>query len=300
MASDKPDLNDLRKQIDAIDVQIHDLIMERTRVVEGVSDIKKGDRIKIRPAREASILYSLMARHEGPFPRPELARIWREMIVATLGFEGPFSVAAYAPDDQPGYWDIARDQYGSHTPMTRFDNAARVVESVRDGEATVGIVPMAPRDDDRPWWRHLSNQTAETPRVIARLPFAGRGNARGAPVDALAIAAVKHEETGRDVTCVIVETPNTVSLDGFEARLRDRGLNPRITVVWTDSTRSDIRLFFTELFGFIEAGAGTLKAIADAFGDTAIAFHAGGYATPLSESELRAPVAGAKTKKTSD
>jgi len=286
MSSERPTLADLRKRIDAIDVQLHDLIMERTRVVEGVRDIKKNERIKIRPAREASIIYNLMERHHGHFPRRELFRIWREMIVATLGFEGPFSVAVYVPDDQPGYWDLARDQYGSYTPMTQFDNAARVVETVRDGDATVGIVPMPARDEDRPWWRHLSNQAAATPRVIARLPFAGQGNARGAPVDALAIAAVKHEETGRDITCIIVETPDTVSLDGYEARLRDCGLNPHQSIVWTDSTRSGVRLFFTELFGFIDAGTGAMKGIADAFGSDAIAFHAGGYAVPISDSEL--------------
>lgn len=289
MAREPKTLDDLRREIDAVDDEIHDLIMRRTKIVEGVRALKANQRVKIRPAREAEILYRLMARHDGPFPRRELSRIWRELIVATLGFEGPFTVAVFAPDDHPGFWDIARDQYGSYTPMTRFDNAARVVETVRDGEATIGIVPMPARDDDRPWWRHLANQAARTPRVIARLPFAGRGNALKLPTDALAIAAVKHEETGRDVTCLVVETNDTVSFDGFDSRLRARGLNPRQSMAWTDPTRNGTRLFFTEIFGFIADEQGTLAGIADAFEDGTIAFHAGGYAVPLSEADLDGP-----------
>jgi chorismate mutase/prephenate dehydratase len=286
MSSDTKTLDDLRREIDAIDDQLHDLIMQRTKIVEGVRTLKANERVKIRPAREAEILFRLMERHAGHFPRRELSRIWRELIVATLGFEGPFTVAVFAPDTYPGFWDVARDQYGSYTPMTRFDNAARVVETVRDGGATIGIVPMPARDDTLPWWRHLANRAAETPRVIARLPFAGRGNIRDLPTDALAIAAVTFEPTGRDITCLIVETGDSVSLDGFDARLRDRGLNPRHTRAWPDPTRPGLRLFFTEIFGFIADEQGTLKGLADAFEDGAVAFHAGGYATPLSDAEL--------------
>ncbi|MBL4691120.1 MAG: chorismate mutase, partial [Rhodospirillales bacterium] len=119
MTTDEDKLLLLRQEIDAIDNSIHDLIMKRTRVVERVRKAKHNDKIKIRPAREAEILYRLLVRHEGPFPKQELARIWREMIVATLRFEGPFSVAVSVGDDEADYWDLARDQYGSFTPMTR-------------------------------------------------------------------------------------------------------------------------------------------------------------------------------------
>ena len=36
----KPTLADLRQQIDDIDEQLHDLIMQRTQVVENVREIK--------------------------------------------------------------------------------------------------------------------------------------------------------------------------------------------------------------------------------------------------------------------
>ena len=99
MTTDEDKLRALRREIDAIDDSLHDLIIERTRVVERVREAKKGDKIKIRPAREAEILYRLMARHSGTFPKRELSRMWREMIVATLRFEGPFSVSVFVSED---------------------------------------------------------------------------------------------------------------------------------------------------------------------------------------------------------
>ncbi|MFB0991116.1 MAG: chorismate mutase, partial [Rhodospirillales bacterium] len=93
MTSDKKQLEGLRDRIDEIDAHIHDLIMERTEVVEGVRKVKDslGSKVMIRPSREAEVLYRLMERHKGPFPKQEIARIWRELSVATCSFEGPFS-----------------------------------------------------------------------------------------------------------------------------------------------------------------------------------------------------------------
>ena len=134
MATDKKLLATLRREIDRIDESIHALIIDRTKIVEKVRNAKRDEKIKIRPAREAEILYRLMARHRGGFPKRELARIWRELIVATLSFEGPFSVAVYAAEDAAGYWDLARDQYGSFTPMTRHASARSVVDALLRGE----------------------------------------------------------------------------------------------------------------------------------------------------------------------
>ena len=143
-------LEALRWKIDAIDTSIHDLLMRRTDVVGKVRDLKRSYRIKIRPSREAEILYRLVAEHKGLFPKRELVRIWREVIVATLSMEGPFSVAVHMPEDGGGVWDMARDQYGSSTPMTAHASARRVIEAVQSQKATVGVLPLPRRDDADP------------------------------------------------------------------------------------------------------------------------------------------------------
>ncbi len=46
--------------------------------------------------------------------------MWREMLAATVRLETRFAVAVFAPSDAQGFWDLARDHYGSLTPMSRL------------------------------------------------------------------------------------------------------------------------------------------------------------------------------------
>ena len=52
-------------------------------------------------------------------------------------------------------------------------------------------------DEPDPWWPHLVAAAADTPRVIARLPFGPRGNARSDGAEALTIGCGAQQETGR-------------------------------------------------------------------------------------------------------
>ncbi len=150
-------LDDLRREIDQIDDAIHDLLMRRAAVVERIGAAKgsPGQAVYLRPAREATILRRLMARHSGGFPAQVVVRMWREMITALTRIQGPFAVAVYAPEEKRGFWDIARDHYGSFVPMTAVNTAAAALRAVSDGTATVGVVPYPAEDDNDPWWRFL-------------------------------------------------------------------------------------------------------------------------------------------------
>ena len=130
-------LDELRQQIDKIDDKLHDLVMRRAELVVSVGAAKKGGRIPaLRPGREAQILRRLVSRHEGPFPAPLVVRIWRELMGGTIGMQVDFSVAVYAPAVAPGFWDLARDHYGSFTPMTAHSTASQVLRAVTEGSAS--------------------------------------------------------------------------------------------------------------------------------------------------------------------
>jgi chorismate mutase len=62
--SSKPTLADLRVEIDRIDLQMHELLMERGRVIDQLIEIKtrQGGGSAFRPAREATS-GSFAARH---------------------------------------------------------------------------------------------------------------------------------------------------------------------------------------------------------------------------------------------
>jgi chorismate mutase len=281
-------LDALRQEIDAIDDAIHDLIMRRTEVVEGVTELKRGDAVKIRPSREAKILYRLVGRHRGPFPRRELVRVWRELIVATLKFEGPFSVAVFGHPDEPGYWDLARDQYGSFTPMTVHDTARPIIEAVRAQEATVGILPLPETGEPEPWWPRLMSEDAATPRIIARLPFAGPDAGRARNREALAVCPVAVEPTGRDRTYVAFELADEVGRERVAETLEKAGFKTRFVARWTPEDVVGGVPYLVEVDGFLDSTA--IASVAEAFpGGARHVLSLGGYSIPLTARELADP-----------
>ena len=288
MTTDKDKLQSLRQEIDAIDNSIHDLIMERTRVVERVRKVKRDEKVKIRPAREAEILYRLMARHKGPFPKQELAGIWREMIVATLRFEGPFSVAVSMGDNETGYWDLARDQYGSFTPMTRHVSTRGVVKAVRNSDATVGVLPMPRPDDTEFWWRLLVSQDPDRPRVIARLPFIpGDNSNHNKGLDALVICTVAQEETGRDHSYLSIEAEEDIGFGAIESAMSQAGLPIVFQQLFHDPDRPAAWIYLIEVVCFIDSDGNQMRRLLDGLAGRANRIlHLGGYATPLDPTEV--------------
>src|SRR6202007_2719305 len=148
-----------------------------------------------QPAREAQIVRRLVGRHRGGLPFATLARMWREMLAATVRLQSPFSVAVFAPADRPGFWDLARDHYGSNTSMSAYDTVDQVIRAVACGTGSVGVLPLPKAGEPDPWWPHLLSTDGDAPRVVARLPFGARGNAR-ADSDALVIGCGAQEESG--------------------------------------------------------------------------------------------------------
>ena len=77
---------------------------------------------------------------------------------------------------------------------------------------------MPQEGDADPWWRHLLSPDEDAPRVIARLPFGARGNARSG-ADALAIGRGAQQETGADRTLFATETAADISRGRVSATL---------------------------------------------------------------------------------
>src|SRR5437016_2815481 len=127
MPATPSDLAELRHRLDEIDDKVHDLLIERAEIISMVAASKRDGRLPaFQPAREAEIIRRLVGRHHGDFPVATLVRMWREMLAATVRLQSPFAVAVFAPADRPGFWDLARDHYGSNTPMSAYDTVGQV------------------------------------------------------------------------------------------------------------------------------------------------------------------------------
>lgn len=284
-------LGKLREEIDVIDAELHGLIMRRAAMVDRIRALKPSDGAKIRPGREAQILRSLAARHSGPFPIPALVRIWREIFAAVTRLQGPFSVAVYLPDGRDGLWDLARDHFGASTPITTHGRTGDVVEAITKGAATVGVLPYPARDDMDPWWPSLASAAPDTPKISAKLPFAGAGNARDAG-DALVIAQLDQEPTGGDTTFLIVEPPEDVADRGILGAFKDAEISASVTTKTPDTQGSGVRLFLIETGDFVAPDDARLATVNGLLG-TGAARVVGGYARPLSVDNAKPAAAGA-------
>ena len=280
MSDSASDLELLRRRIDEIDDRLQDLLTERAEIVANVGAHKRGQGAlpAHQPAREAEIVRRLVRRGKGAFPAATLVRMWRELLAATVRMQSAFAVAVYAPPQMPGCWDLARDHYGSHTPMIPCGSTGHVIGAVTDGQATVGVLPMPSEDDIDPWWRHLLSTDHNAPQVIARLPFGARGNARS-NADALAIGRGGEQPTGQDRTLLAIENAPGISRGRIVSMLSDLGLS---CTFLTSFEHGDGAHTLIEIDGFIGADDPRLDRFRTQLGKALYRMlRLGSYAVPL-------------------
>jgi len=282
MLSSQSDLEELRRRLDAIDDKLQDLLIERLEIVSRVAAEKRNDSVpSYVPAREAQILRRLVARHEGAFPAGPLVRIWRELLGTTTRAQGPFAIGVCAPPEASGIWDVARDQYGSHAPMTVYPTTSQVIRAVTDRRVAVGVLPMPQDGDSDPWWVHLLSPDADTPRVIGRLPFGPRGNARSMGADALAIGYGPQQPSGSDRTLLATENAVDISHGRFATALSASGLTCTLIASCGRGAAANTLI---EIDGFVTLADPRLVTLRERLGADLLRLLAvGSYAIPLAE-----------------
>ena len=255
MPTDMPDLEDLRRQIDAIDADMHEKIVQRIALIDQVAKAKQsmgGNAHAMRPSREASMARQLAERHSGQLQTASVIRIWRELINGATALQGPFSVAVCAPERSVGYWDMARNHFGSSVPMTLHTSPSLVMRLVDDVPGAIGLLPFPQNGEEAPWWPALASQSNEQagPRVIWRLPFFASTTGRFEQLEALAVAKMTPEASGQDATLVAVETQQGVSLARVVEQLGKCGYTPHPLAVHEQSQTGQ-RLQLFELDGLV-------------------------------------------------
>lgn len=204
-------LQNLRAEIDRIDSEMHKLIQQRAALVDSIRAAKEGDSSGIvRPGREANILRTLFSNHNSGFPFAAVARVWREIIAGITRMEmSDYAIAVLVADNDPSLWDLARNQFGSATPMTAFATTREVLGEVVDGRATLGVLPVPSAGDTDPWWTNIN--VRDDLRISYRLPFSS--NSENAP-QALALGRVPPESSGQDRSLIVIEMQEALSRAG--------------------------------------------------------------------------------------
>jgi hypothetical protein len=173
----------------------------------------------------------LTGRPQGKLPEGLVVRLWREMISAFTLMEGTFKVAVTVPAKGLDLWDVARDFYGSFTPLIEAPSAVAAIKAVQAEKATLAVVPFPEATDKDSWWPLLAADKKNVLTVFATLPFeiakAGRSNARNALPAGLVIGKLYPELTGDDhsflaLQCVHVpesEMKRLLGKAGYKVRM---------------------------------------------------------------------------------
>jgi chorismate mutase/prephenate dehydratase len=133
------ELDKLRAQIDALNLDILVKLNERARLARAIGTLKVGQ--AYRPEREAEVLRRIKAANEGPLSGETVALLFREIMSACLALERPVTVAYLGP---PGtFSERAAIKHFGHAaqpqPEPSIDEVYRAVES---GAADFGVVPV--------------------------------------------------------------------------------------------------------------------------------------------------------------
>ncbi len=225
-------LEEIRREIDSLDHQVHDLLMKRAELIVKVIEAKRKNKMHtVQPEREAMMIRRLLARHTGVLPREAVARIWRELVGAVSLVQTNLKAAVTVPDNNRGllYWDMAKDYFSSVLPMQKSETALSALAAVREGDVTFAVVPWPENEEDKPWWSFLMSETGDYPmRIMARLPFGDRSKTNITPDhQALVVGKIKFEPSGDDRSFLALDLDHSISRTRIVDRSTELGLTPR-------------------------------------------------------------------------
>jgi chorismate mutase len=169
-------LADLRSEIDRIDAAMHELLIERGRVIDRLVDIKRqqGGGSAFRPAREASMMRAIVDRHRGLLPLDTVEGIWRIIISTFTYIQAAYKVHIDVSYAQTSVRDSARFNFGFTVPCVPHASASEVIAAVAASENDLGMLVVGGSAAAGAWWTQLV--PTEAPKVIARLPFVERSD----------------------------------------------------------------------------------------------------------------------------
>ncbi len=175
-AGPAPTLGELRAEIDRIDKAMHELLIERSGIIDTLISVKKSNETgsAFRPAREASMMRGLVERHRGILPLDTVESIWRVIIATFTYVQQPYSVHVDLSSGDALVRDSVRFHFGYTVPVLQHVGAASVVEAVANSRGDLGLVRAEAVAGGKSWWSALEGDGK--PKIIARLPFVERGD----------------------------------------------------------------------------------------------------------------------------
>lgn len=140
--ADETVLSAVRREIDAIDEDILELLNRRARVSRRVGRIKAGGSGQVfKPGREEKLLEKLGRMNQGPLPDEHLKAIYREIISSSRSLQRTISVVYLGPEGTFSHF-AGLSYLGASSEYTPRPHIEGVFASVASGEADLGVIPI--------------------------------------------------------------------------------------------------------------------------------------------------------------
>jgi chorismate mutase/prephenate dehydratase len=135
-------LQQLRQQIDALDVQIVRLLNDRAKVVVEIGKLKQQTNAPIyAPDREKLVLEKVRELNQGPLPDRCLEAVYRELMSGSFALEKPLRIGYLGPAGTFSHAAALR-KFGSSVEYVPLADISSVFEEVVRGHIDYGLVPV--------------------------------------------------------------------------------------------------------------------------------------------------------------
>lgn len=135
-------LEEKRKQIDALDEQLLQVLNERIKAAIEIGRLKHehGHEVYV-PARERAVLERVLRLNEGPLEEQSVLAIYREIMSAALALEHDVRIAYLGPQATFTH-QAARSRFGASVTYEACQTIADVFAAVQKRAAGYGVVPI--------------------------------------------------------------------------------------------------------------------------------------------------------------
>lgn len=230
-------LADIRREIDAIDDGIVDLLVRRAAAQRKVKASKSATGSlavsPVRPAREAEILRRIVARGQGQLSPHFLVRLWRQILVTSTLSQAAVRMHVSATVTASVELSGMLAAHACEMPLAVHDDVSAVIAAVAAAPGDLGVVENA-----GPWAASFVQGSNGPAQILGSVPVLGSGG----PPPLLLVGHADAQATGEDCTLLITDQPiagdhlwsvaagghRAICLSGFldDATLATRGLAP--------------------------------------------------------------------------
>lgn len=136
------DINNIRDQIDDIDLRVVELLNKRAELAIEIGKKKAKNAAGIFvPEREQQVLSHAANCNSGPLPSEAITAIFREIISASRALERQLMISYLGPPGSNTHI-AAKQRFGSSIALTPADSITDVFHNIEQKKADFGVVPI--------------------------------------------------------------------------------------------------------------------------------------------------------------